>query len=75
MLLPHTKLKALFASKVCGMKIAQKLICQRGMIFFVCGSDPQHFNTVMSIFNILRIFPTRKRRGRRDDLWLCRFSL
>lgn len=25
--------------------MTQKLICQRGIIFFICGSDPQHFNT------------------------------
>ncbi|XP_008186492.2 lipase 3-like [Acyrthosiphon pisum] len=45
MVLPQTRMKKIFASTVCAGKMMQKLICQRGFIFFICGSDPKYFNT------------------------------
>uniref|UniRef100_A0A2S2P304 Lipase 3 n=1 Tax=Schizaphis graminum TaxID=13262 RepID=A0A2S2P304_SCHGA len=45
MVMPQTTMKMIFASTICGGKMTQKLICERGIIFFICGSDPQHFNT------------------------------
>ncbi|CAH1737543.1 unnamed protein product [Aphis gossypii] len=45
MVMPQTTMKMIFASTVCGGKMTQKLICQRGIIFFISGSDPQYFNT------------------------------
>ncbi|XP_022178043.1 gastric triacylglycerol lipase-like [Myzus persicae] len=45
MVMPQTMTKKIFASTVCAGKMTQKLICQRGIMFFICGSDPQYFNT------------------------------
>ncbi|XP_025198658.1 lipase 3-like [Melanaphis sacchari] len=58
MVMPQTTMNMLFASTVCGGKMMQRLICQRGIIFFVSGSDPQHFNTKL-IPLIIGHFPSR----------------
>jgi hypothetical protein len=79
MLLPHSRLRTFFASTVCGNKITQKFICQRSMIFFVSGSDPRYFNTVINIIfyefvDFLFILMV-KRVSRGNNLWRCRLLL
>lgn len=49
MLLPQSKLQQFLASTVCKEKITQKLICEKYMIFSVCGSDPHYFDSVIII--------------------------
>lgn len=53
MAFPKTSMTKFFAKTVCGVKITQKLICQKGIIFLVSGSDPLLFNTVTIIFYYL----------------------
>jgi len=47
MVLEQTRMRKILASTICAGKMTQKLICQRGIIFLICGSDPLYFNTVI----------------------------
>ncbi|KAL4143880.1 hypothetical protein QTP88_006135 [Uroleucon formosanum] len=45
MLMPQSGIQKFFASTLCREKIMQKMICEKCILFSVCGSDPYHFDT------------------------------
>ncbi|XP_025198770.1 lipase 3-like isoform X2 [Melanaphis sacchari] len=45
MLMPQSGMQRFLASTICREKITQKMICEKCIIFSVCGSDPYHFDT------------------------------
>lgn len=58
MILSQSKYRTWFASTVCGRPTTsklQKFICQKAIIFSICGSNPYDFNTV-GIYNLLLFY-------------------
>lgn len=45
MLMPQSGMQRFLASTICRERITQKMICEKCIIFSVCGSDPYHFDT------------------------------
>ncbi|XP_015376411.1 PREDICTED: lipase 3-like isoform X1 [Diuraphis noxia] len=45
MLMPQSGMQRFLASTICREKITQKMICEKCIIFSVCGSDPYQFDT------------------------------
>jgi hypothetical protein len=46
MIMPQSRLQTFLASTICREKMTQKLICEKCIIFSVCGSDPYDFDSV-----------------------------
>lgn len=53
MFLPHSKLQWLLANTICKERTTQKIVCEKCIIFSVCGSDPNNFNSVIIIQTFL----------------------
>ncbi|XP_050061069.1 lipase 3-like isoform X2 [Aphis gossypii] len=45
MFMPQSGMQRFMASTICRERITQKMICEKCIIFSVCGSDPYHFDT------------------------------
>lgn len=56
MFMPQSSMQKFLASTICREKITQKMICEKCIIFSVCGSDPYHFDTKL-IPQIMGHFP------------------
>ncbi|CAI6367428.1 unnamed protein product [Macrosiphum euphorbiae] len=45
MFMPQSNMQKFLASTICRERITQRMICEKCIIFSVCGSDPYHFDT------------------------------
>jgi len=50
MFMPQSNMQKFLASTICRERFTQRMICEKCIIFSVCGSDPYHFDTVIMIF-------------------------
>lgn len=48
--MPQSKMQSFFAKTFCTQELTQKLICEKRILFSVCGTDPHHFDSVIKIF-------------------------
>jgi len=48
MLMPQSRMQTFLANTVCRDRITQELICEKCIIFSVCGSDPHFFDNVIT---------------------------
>lgn len=56
MLLPQSKFQSLIANTLCRERLTQKLICEKCIIFSVCGSDPNFNSVIIVLFKYFVIF-------------------